>query len=103
MNSDTSGMSGMGSMGGDSSSTVLTPVYASDFDLNNMTQAMDFLSQMLDDTILQVDGNNYAQYFWYGIVTLIGLASILNLLWRGTLVLRYFLQVSDTCPKANGL
>lgn len=76
-------MSGMG--GGPSS---LTPLNASTFDLINATQAMDFLSQMLDDTILQYDGKSFARYFWFGIVTFIGITAVYNLFWRLNLKMR---------------
>jgi hypothetical protein len=68
---------------------TLTPLYATGYDLQNETQAMDFLSMMLDDSILQTWANEYARYFWYGIVTVIGLAAFHNLLWRMNLELRY--------------
>lgn len=71
------------------SQPTLTPLYATGYDLQNETQAMAFLSMMLDDSILQVWGNDYARYFWYGIVTVVGLVAIHNLLWRVNLKLRY--------------
>lgn len=70
---------------------TLTPLYATNYDLTNDTQAMDFLSMMLDDTILQVWGNEHARYFWYGTVTVIGLFAVHNFLWRVNLKLRYFI------------
>lgn len=69
--------------------SVLTPLWASDYDLTNMTQAMDFLTQMLDDSILQYDGKIYAQRFWYGVVTVIGIAAVYNVNFRVALGLRY--------------
>ncbi|KAK1825252.1 ferric-chelate reductase Frp1 [Friedmanniomyces endolithicus] len=60
----------------------------SQFDLTNDTQAADFLGQMLDDSILQFDAQNYARYFWYGIVSFIGVAAVYNLAWKGGLILR---------------
>ena len=71
-----SGMSGM-DMGSDGSSTIM-PLNTTGVDFTNATQASDFLSDLLDDTELQVIGNQYARYFWYGIVVVIGLASLLN-------------------------
>ena len=76
-------------MAGGCSSTTLTPLSATGYDLTNATQAMDFLAQMLDDSILQICGNEYARNFWYGVVVVIGLAGILNLMWRVKLKLRY--------------
>jgi hypothetical protein len=70
---------------------TLIPLYATGYDLSNETQAMIFLSMVLDDSILQVWGNDYARYFWYGIVTVIGLVAIHNLLWRANLKLRYLI------------
>jgi len=91
-------------MAGDGSSTTLTltPLYATGYDLANATQAMDFLSQILDDSILQIYGNEYARNFWYGVVVVIGLAGILNLMWRVTLKLRYLTPISLTpaCPQS---
>ena len=81
-------------MAGDGSSTTLTPLYATGYDLTNITQAMDFLDQMLDDSILQIYGNEYARYFWYGVVVVIGLAAILNLIWRVRLKLRYLTPIA---------
>ncbi|KAK0945061.1 ferric-chelate reductase Frp1 [Friedmanniomyces endolithicus] len=60
----------------------------SQFDLTNDTQAADFLGQMLDDSILQFDAQNYSRYFWYGIVGFIGVAAVYNLAWKGGLILR---------------
>ena len=69
--------------------SVLTPLWASDYDLTNMTQAMDFLAQMLDDSILQYDGKTHAQNFWYGAVAIISIAAVYNLCFRVALKLRY--------------
>jgi ferric-chelate reductase len=74
-------MSGMGGVG-------LAPLNASGVDFSNETQAMDFLGAMLDDSILQVDGNMYARNFWYGMVVVIGVAGISNAIWRTALNMR---------------
>ena len=97
MNNNMPGMAGGGS------STTLTPLYATGYDLTNATQAFDFLSQMLDDSILQICGNEYARNFWYGVVVVIGLTGILNLMWRVKLKLRYLTPISwhRTSPKLN--
>lgn len=79
-------MSGMGMGGGGSSA----PLNATGVDFSNATQAMDFLGDMLDDTVFQVVGNTFARYFWYGIVVVIGIAAIHNAIWRLTLNLRYY-------------
>jgi ferric-chelate reductase len=65
------------SMGGGGS--TLTPLNDSGVDFSNFTQAYDFQQEILDDTILQVIANTYARYFWYGIVVVIGLASLANI------------------------
>ncbi|EME83283.1 uncharacterized protein MYCFIDRAFT_203575 [Pseudocercospora fijiensis CIRAD86] len=64
-------------MGGSSSSSM-TPLSADGVDFSNGTQAMDFLSDLLDDTYLKIDGANYAKYFWYGIVVVVGIATLFN-------------------------
>lgn len=71
------------------SQPTLTPLYTTGYDLTNETDAMTFLSMMLDDSVIQVWGNDYARYFWYGVVTVIGLFATHNLLWRANLKLRY--------------
>jgi len=76
-------------MAGAGSSTILTPLYVTGFNLTNETQAMAFLSLMLDDSVLQLWGNDYALKFWHGMVTVIGLVAIYNLMWRVNLKLRY--------------
>jgi ferric-chelate reductase len=62
---------------------------ASGVDFSNQTQAMSFLAAMLDDSVLQVDGNTYARAFWYGIAVFIGVAGISNTAWRATLAMRH--------------
>ena len=65
---------------------TLTPLNDSGVDFSNFTQAYNFQQETLDDTILQVIANKYATDFWYGIVVVIGIATIFNvtrkvLLW----------------------
>lgn len=67
---------------GDDSSTALN---ATGVDFSNDTQAMDFLGEILDDTDLQISGNAFARYFWYGVVVVIGIAAIFNLIHQATL------------------
>lgn len=57
-------------------------------DFSNVTEASGFLSGLLDDSVYQLDGNARARYFWYGVVALIGVLSILNLCWRFNLAPR---------------
>ncbi|KAJ5812618.1 hypothetical protein N7474_008919 [Penicillium riverlandense] len=56
---------------------------------NNETEASDFLSALLDDSVFQLDGNTRARYFWYGIAALIGVMGVWNLCWRIDLHLRF--------------
>jgi hypothetical protein len=44
---------------------TLISLYATGYDLSNETQAMIFLSMVLDDSILQVWGNDHARYFLF--------------------------------------
>ena len=50
---------------------------------------VDFLDKILDDSDLQVSGNVFARYFWYGIVVVIAIAAIFNIVQKTTLLLRY--------------
>lgn len=65
----------MGMSGGDSSQA---PLISAGVDFSNETQAMDFLSSMLDDTVYQVQGNQYAVYFYYCVIVVIGLFTLSN-------------------------
>jgi ferric-chelate reductase len=64
-------------MGGGSSS--LTPLNDTGVDFSNFTQAYNFQQEILNDSILQVIANSYARYFWYGIVVVIGIATVFNI------------------------
>lgn len=77
---------GMGSGGSGGSGFV--PLNASGVDFANETQAFDFLQDILDDSYLQVVGNQYARYFWYGIVVVLGLATACNVVWKTMLQIR---------------
>ncbi len=79
-------MSGMGMGGADGTDM---PLNDTGVDFSNMTQAEDFLSEILDDTDFQVIGNAYARYFWYGVVVLIGICAIFNIIQKTTLRMRY--------------
>lgn len=80
------------------------PLNDSGVDFSNATQAMDFLDELLDDTVFQVDGNRYARYFWYAIVVVIGIASICNILQAAILRARYASTPYqlDSCPSNKG-
>ena len=62
-----------------SGSSSLAPLNDSGVDFSNFTQAYDFQQEILDDSILQVIANSYARYFWYGIVVVIGIATVFNI------------------------
>ena len=62
---------------------------ASAVDFTNDTQVMDFLGEILDDSDLQISGNAFARYFWYGVVTVIAITAICNMVQKMTLRLRY--------------
>ena len=68
--------------------TSFSPLNSSGIDFGNETQAMDFLGEILDDTELQIDGNTFARYFWYGVVVVIGIAAVCNIIQRSTLQVR---------------
>ena len=50
---------------------------------------MDFLDKILDDSDLQLSGNAFAVYFWYGIVVVITIAAVVNMVQNTILRLRY--------------
>jgi len=76
---DMDGSMGMG-MGLDGSSdSGMVPLLSTGVDFSNETQASDFLADMLDDSVLQIQGNQYARYFYYGVVVLIGLFTMSNI------------------------
>ena len=75
----------MAGMADDSASAL----NATGVDFANDTQAMDFLGEILDDTDLQISGNAFARYFWYGIVMVIGIAAMFNIIQTIILHLRY--------------
>lgn len=74
------------------SSLVLS---AEGVDFSNYTQALKFLSEIIDDEEMKVIGNRYARYFWYGVVFVVGIAAIFH--WTTWLVLRSRLKAA-----ANG-
>jgi ferric-chelate reductase len=73
---------------GSSSSMTLTPLNDSGVDFSNFTQAYNFQLEILDDTILQIIANQYATDFWYGIVVVIGIATIANMMRKVLLRIR---------------
>lgn len=86
-------------MGGDSPSSS-SPLNATGVDFSNETQAFDFLQEILDDSTLGAIGNQYARYFWYGVVVVIGIASLCNIAQRSVLWMRWvFVKRSNTLRK----
>lgn len=67
-----------GSMQDVSGGGDLMPLSPAGVDFANETQAFDFLADMLDDSVLQVIGNAYATYFWYGTACVVGIAALVN-------------------------
>lgn len=63
-----------------STDTAYVPLSTAGLDMTNETVAFNYLQMVLDDSELQIIANSYATYFWYGIVTAIGLAAIYNLI-----------------------
>ncbi|KAI2790215.1 hypothetical protein POX_d05721 [Penicillium oxalicum] len=59
-------------------------------DFTNVTEASNFLGELLDDTVFQINGNARARYFWYGVSAFIGVVAIFNLAWRLELRRRRF-------------
>jgi ferric-chelate reductase len=80
----------MGGMGGGVSSGALND---SGVDFANETQAFNFLQEILHDSVLQVSGNQFARYFWYGVVVVIGIATIFNVVQQATLNSRSVITV----------
>jgi ferric-chelate reductase len=78
----------MDNLSSSSSSTTLVPLNDSGVDFSNFTQAFNFQQEILDDTILQIIANGYATDFWYGIVVVIGIATIFNVTWKVLLQMR---------------
>ena len=65
------------------------PLNASGIDFSNSTQASDFLGEILDDTVFQVDGNMYARNFWYGVCAVIAVSAFFNFTQKITSRMRY--------------
>lgn len=83
---------------GDGSSSSLSPLTPDGVDFSNATQAFDFLQEILDDSYLGVVGNQYARYFWYGAVVVIGIATLCNIAQRCVLRMRWDLQMAYGLP-----
>jgi len=83
-----------GDMGGDASSTPLSP---DGVNFSDLDQAADFLEALLNDDQLKVIGNAYARYFWYGVVVVIGIASVFH--WSRWLLLQ--MRLRDAARKKD--
>ena len=65
-----------------STASAPDPLSTADLRMGNESAQMDFLMALLDDTELQITSNSYATKFWYGVVVVIGLATLLNIFLR---------------------
>lgn len=83
------GMDSMNGMGGMNGPSSFTPLTTDGVDFSNRSQALGFLTEVLDDSYFQIDGKAYARYFWYGMLVLIGLASLVYVLDLATQRARY--------------
>ncbi|CAD6446682.1 93e6b732-17f6-428e-9f8d-d8e003f39abd [Sclerotinia trifoliorum] len=54
------------------------------FNFSNMTQAADFLGEILDDSVFQIKGNAAARHFWYGVCAVIATAAFFNFAQKAT-------------------
>ena len=73
-------------MGGHSDSHG--PLSAAGVNLTDPDEASEFLEAILNDDQLKVIGNAYARYFWYGVATVVGVATIINIIRTLTLKAR---------------
>jgi hypothetical protein len=76
-------------MSGMDGSSTDGPLTAVGVDFSNSTQAADFLGEILDDTVFQVQANAYARRFWYGICAVIATFAFFNLIQKVTANIRY--------------
>ena len=67
---------------------TLTSLNDSGVDFSNYTQAYNFQQEILADTMLQFIGNQYATAFWYGVIVVIGTATMANVIQKLLLRLR---------------
>jgi hypothetical protein len=65
------------------------PLNASGVDFSDPDQAANFLGEILDDTVFQVDANLHARYFWYGVCAVIAVCAFFNLAQKATSIFRY--------------
>ena len=90
---------GMGS-GGDSSGA--SPLTTAGVDFTNSTDAMDFLGELLDDSELQPMDIAMSRAFWYGIVIVIGIATMINIYYITISKSRYArYKVPNSCDRTR--
>ena len=81
MASDMPGMTMSGSAAS-STASAADALSTANIRMGNESAQMDFLMELLDDTEIQVIANSYARRYWYGVVVVIGLATLLNVVMR---------------------
>ncbi|RFU35937.1 hypothetical protein B7463_g331, partial [Scytalidium lignicola] len=91
-------MDGMDAMDGSSMDGALN---ATGVDFSNSTQAADFLGEILDDTVFQIEGNKYARNFWYGVCTVIAVCGLFNLIQKATTKIRLRAAASNRLRPAS--
>ncbi|KAF7912777.1 uncharacterized protein EAF01_001798 [Botrytis porri] len=74
---------------------------ATGFELSNMTQAADYLGEILDDSVFQIDGNAAARNFWYGVCAVIGIAAFFNFAQKTTIFFRLRAAASNKARPAS--
>ncbi|KAM0140302.1 hypothetical protein ACHAP3_002600 [Botrytis cinerea] len=74
---------------------------ATGFELSNMTQAADYLGEILDDSVFQIDGNAAARHFWYGVCAVIGIAAFFNFAQKITIFFRLRAAASNKARPAS--
>jgi len=68
------------------------PLSPAGVNFSDPEQASDFLGDLLNDDQLKVIGNAYARYFWYGVVVVIGIASVFH--WTRRLMFQMRLRAA---------
>jgi ferric-chelate reductase len=79
-----------------SSLTSPGPLNDTGVDFSNETQAANFLSEILDDSDLQITANQYARDFWYGAVVFIAIFALFNIIQATTVRLRHVLPMQNS-------
>ncbi|KAF7884470.1 uncharacterized protein EAF02_004806 [Botrytis sinoallii] len=74
---------------------------ATGFEMSNMTQAADYLGEILDDSVFQIDGNAAARHFWYVVCAVIGIAAFFNFVQKATIFFRLRAAASNKARPAS--